>query len=248
MTLLLLAGTGEARVLADRLAEEGVAALASLAGAVRAPKALPLRTRIGGFGGAEGFRAVLRDEGITAVIDATHPFADRITARSFALCRAAGIPFLRLERPGWAAEPGWITVGMEAAAAELAARAAPGAGVFLATGRQSMPQFAGLAGYRLFVRVVDPPVGPCPLSGGEWVVGRPPFDLASECALFERLGIDWLVVKDSGGRENRAKLEAARQRGAAVLMIRRPPAPEGMERVGEVEAALAWLRGRGFLP
>ena len=107
MKVLLLAGTAEARELAARLADAGIPALASLAGATRRPEPLPLPTRVGGFGGAEGFRAVLRDEGITAVIDATHPFAARITARTARICAEDGLPCLHLiRRRGYGVEVG----------------------------------------------------------------------------------------------------------------------------------------------
>ena len=76
MKVLLLAGTGEAREIAKGLAgQKGVDVVASLAGATRNPMDLPCRTRIGGFGGVDGFREELVSGGFQAVIDATHPYA-----------------------------------------------------------------------------------------------------------------------------------------------------------------------------
>ena len=71
MTILLLAGTNEAKQIARGLADARVPVLASLAGATRNPEPLPVPTRIGGFGGEAGFRQDLKDRGITAVLDAT---------------------------------------------------------------------------------------------------------------------------------------------------------------------------------
>ena len=65
MTVLLLAGTGEAQRIARALADRDCPAIASLAGATRAPNPTGLPTHIGGFGGADGFRAFLKDKGIT---------------------------------------------------------------------------------------------------------------------------------------------------------------------------------------
>jgi precorrin-6A/cobalt-precorrin-6A reductase len=237
--ILLLAGTAEARALSHALREAGLPAIASLSGATRAPAPLPLPTRRGGFGGEEGFRAFLRTAGIDAVIDATHPFAARITARTAAVCAALGLPCLRLERPGWHPGPGdrWIRIDSEE---EAARHVPPGATVLLATGRQSLGRFAGLAGRRVLLRVIDPPEGPFPWPGGDFLQGRPPFDAAAEEALFRRHRIDWLVAKDSGGEGGRAKLDAARALGLPVLMLRRPPPPPGLRVVADVSAALVW--------
>jgi len=235
--ILLLAGTAEARALATALAARQVPVLASLAGAVREPKTLPVPTRIGGFGGAAGFVACLQAHAITKVIDATHPFAARITARTAELCQQGALPLLRLERRGWQPGPGdrW---SWAADAAEAMALIPPGARVFLATGRQSLPGFAGLDA-TAFARVIDPPEGLFPLRGA-WIIGRPPFALADEIALFGQLGITHLVAKDAGGAGNRAKLDAARALGLAVVLLRRPQPWPGLVVVERVEEALAW--------
>jgi precorrin-6A/cobalt-precorrin-6A reductase len=244
MTLLLLAGTSDARRLAHRLADRGIPAVASLAGATREPEALPLPTRHGGFGGAEGFAAFLDDHRIRAVLDATHPFAARITARTHEVCAAEGIPLLRLERPGWPPEPGWTFVAHVAEAKTLIPSDAT---VFLATGRQSLPDWEGLRVRAAYLRVIDAPAAPFPLPGG-FVVARPPFDREAEAALFRRLGVTHLIVKDSGAAEARAKLDAADDVGIDVIVLRRPPAPTDLPTVATVDEALAWAVALSFSP
>jgi len=78
--ILILGGTGEARELAAELVAAGVDVLSSLAGRVRQPRLPDGPVRVGGFGGPAGLAQFLRAERITAVIDATHPFAGAITA------------------------------------------------------------------------------------------------------------------------------------------------------------------------
>lgn len=241
MRVLLLAGSGEARQLAGALAAmPGVAATASLAGATHMPARLPLPTRVGGFGGAGPFGAYLRAERIGAVIDATHPFAARISRRSAAVCAEAGVAYLQVLRPPWLPRPGdrWH---LPRDAAEAVARIPAGATVFLATGRQTLDDFAGLRAACVHVRQIDPPDRPFPFARGGWVVGRPPFSVDDEIALFRRLGIDWLVVKNAGGRASASKLDAARALGLDVAMLRRPRQPAA-PRVASVAAALDWLR------
>ncbi len=240
--LLLLAGTSEARALARELADRKIPAIATLAGATRMPERLALPTVVGGFGGAEGFERFLDEHAITAVLDATHPFATAISARTARIARARGLAHLLLLRPEWVPGPGdnWTTIAREEEAAE---HIPPGATVFLATGRQNLSGFANLAGRRLICRRIDAPKAPFPWPNGEYLLGRGPFSLADEVALFRRLGIDWLVVRNAGGTSSRAKLDAARELGLPVAMIARPPAPEA-ETVETVEQALEWVRAR----
>ena len=239
MTLLLLAGTGDARQIAKGLA--GRDAIASLAGATRDPAPLPIPMRVGGFGGEAGFRAFLHANKITAVLDATHPYANRITERSARICADLGLPFLQFLRPGWLAEPGdtWTEIAREEDAAALIP---VGATVFLGTGRQTLERFANLTGRSVICRQIDPPNGPFPFPGGEFLIGRPPFSVADEVALFDGLGVDWLVVKNAGGVASRTKLTAARQLGIPVLMIARPPVGD-WPTVATVEDALNWVSG-----
>jgi precorrin-6A/cobalt-precorrin-6A reductase len=236
--VLVLGGTGEARRLAMALVAEGVDVLSSLAGRVADPVLPPGEVRIGGFGGAAGLTAWLRAHPVQAVVDATHPFAATMSASAAAAAEATGIPLLRVQRPGWTAEPGddWRWVD----SLEQAAAAVRGFGsVFLTTGRKSLGAFAGLTACCL-VRSVDPPAPPLP-ERTVIVLARGPFTVEEELALFREHGIQAVVTKDSGGGMTAAKLTAARVLGLPVVLVRRPPAPQGVPQVGTVEEALAWL-------
>lgn len=241
MMLLLLAGTFEARTLAQSLADEKIPAIASLAGATRDPARLPIPTRLGGFGGGPAFETYLKDNKITAIVDATHPFADKISARTAMLAAKHGLPYLQVMRPPWKAQPGdrWTSVEHE----EDAARLIPtGATVFLAAGRKNLERFENLSGRRLICRQIDPTDTPFPFRGGQYHLGRPPFSVPAEVALFSRLKVDWLVVKNSGGTASAAKLKAARQLRMPVVMIERPtPVHENMAHTPE--QAMEWVRG-----
>ncbi|MFT7146760.1 MAG: precorrin-6A/cobalt-precorrin-6A reductase [Yoonia sp.] len=237
MTLLILGGTGEARQIAERLA--GKDAIISLAGATRAPQAQALPTRIGGFGGAEGFASYLQEAQITAVLDVTHPYADRITVRTARICSDLGLPYLQFLRPPWQAEAAdnWTELAREEDAAK---HIATGATVFLGTGRQTLESFANLEGRDVICRQIDPPTQGFPFAGGRFLVGRPPFSVADEVAFFTELAVDVLIVKNAGGASSRTKLTAAQQLGIPVLMIARPPVGDWAI-VRDVDAALAWV-------
>lgn len=242
MKLLLLAGTAEARALAARLSgDPRFSVIASLAGETRRPQSLAVPVRVGGFGGAAAQEKFMFDAGVEVVVDATHPFAAEISARTQAICARRGLAYLQLLRPGW--QPGagdsWRFVDREE---DVAGALPEGAAVFLATGPKRLDRFTGLAAHRVFCRRIDPAEAPFPLPCGDWVTGRPPFSVADEIALFRRLGIGALVVKDAGGATD-AKLHAARALGLPVVLIRRPTPPPG-DKAETVDAALDWLEPR----
>ena len=234
--MLILGGTSEGAALARAL--DGKAAVtSSLAGRTRRPAALAGEVRTGGFGGAAGLARYLREERIERLIDATHPFAARISANAREAADMAGIPRLAMERPMWRRLPEdrWICVA-DAAAAARALSHLPDA-VFLTLGPGDLDAFAGLKDRRFVLRRIDP--GPSPLPDAAVVLARGPFDLADERRLFEEHGIGTLVTRASGGAATEAKIIAARERGMPVVMIRRPPAEPG-PRVSSVEAAVEW--------
>jgi len=238
--ILVLGGTGEARELAGALDAAGVHVTSSLAGRVSRPR-LPAGTvRIGGFGGPDALARWLTERGVVAVVDATHPFAERISASAATACPRAGVPLLRLQRPGWSAGPDddWRWV----ADLEQAAAAIPTLGerVLLTTGRQGLPAFAGLQHTWFLVRCVEPPEPPLP-ARHQLLLDRGPYTLDGELALIEQHRIELLVTKDSGGALTEAKLEAARRRGLPVIVVRRPPRPD-VETVATVADALAWAQ------
>jgi precorrin-6A/cobalt-precorrin-6A reductase len=240
-TVLILGGTGEARRLAPVLLPH-YRVISSLAGRVAEPARPEGEVRVGGFGGAEGLAAYLRDSGVEAVVDATHPFAARMSANAAEACASAGVPLVVLRRPGFARTPGddWHRVPSLEAAADLLPALAER--VFLTTGRQGLARFAHLAAQWFLVRCVDPPVPPVP-PRMDVLLDRGPFTVDGETALMVRHHIGALVTKDSGGGMTAAKLDAARALGLPVVVVDRPPLTPGVPAVPSVEAAAAHLHG-----
>ena len=242
--VLILGGTAEAAALARALAEEArVAVTTSLAGRTRAPAELPGAVRRGGFGGARALADYLRTRAVDIVVDATHPFAARISRNAAQACAAAGVPRLVLTRPPWTAREGdrWTPVPDAQAAAAALPRL--GARVFLTIGRQELAAFAALNDIWFLVRLVEPPEDPIPLEDFRLVLGLGPFSLAQETALLREHAVEALVSKNSGGPSTYAKIEAARVLGLPVVMVARPAPPAG-ETVESVAAALAWIERR----
>jgi precorrin-6A/cobalt-precorrin-6A reductase len=241
--ILILGGTAEARELAAALDAAGVATTSSLAGRVTRPRLPAGAVRIGGFGGPEALARWLAEHDVRAVVDATHPFAQRISASAAQAAPRAGVALLRLERPGWRERPGdrWTWVGdLDEAAATIPRL---GARVLLTSGRQGLAAFATVRDAWFLIRCVDPPGPPLP-PRHELLLDRGPYTLAGERALVDAHGIDLVVTKDSGGAHTAAKLDAARERGLPVVIVRRPPRPAGVATVASVADALAWVLER----
>ena len=99
--------------------------------------------------------------------------------------------------------------------------------MFLTVGRTDLVAFASCEDIWFLVRLIDLPDAPLPLPAYQMIAGRGPFAVAAEQRLLEEHKIDAVVCKASGGAATRAKLVAARRLGIPVLMVERPPAPEG---------------------
>jgi len=238
--LLILGGTAEARALAGIVSEADldVDMVTSLAGVTAKAPDLPGRVRVGGFGGVSGLVDYLQTHGITQVIDATHPFATTMTAHAVQACLEAKVAYLRLERPMWElpTDTDVVFVPDACEAARLVARTSRAA--FLTIGRKDLAAFYGLGEVKLLVRTLEEPE--VDLDNATFVTARPPFALSDEVALMRAHQIDTLVTKASGGEATRAKLDAAAQVGARIVLLRRPPPPDA-ERVASPKEALAWV-------
>ncbi|KQT46218.1 cobalt-precorrin-6X reductase [Aureimonas sp. Leaf454] len=239
-TILLLAGTAEGRALAERISEERPDSrlVTALAGRTLFPKRPAGEVRVGGFGGAEGLARFLLAEGVTRLVDATHPFAAGIARNAAQAASGTGVPRLKLLRPAWTpgARDRWTPVSCLGAARDALPE---GARPFLALGRQHLAPFRHRSDLRPVLRMVDPPEEPLPFLA-DLVLGLPSADPVEEIALFRRFGVTHLVCRNSGGDASSAKLVAARRLGLPVVIVARPVSPPGPT-VSELQEVLDWL-------
>ena len=239
--ILILGGTAEARQLAGRLAGRADLDITlSLAGRTATPAAQPVPLRVGGFGGADGLAKYLVSERIDALIDATHPYANVISANAVEAARRSGAPLIALRRPPWLAVLGdrWIEVN-DVGEAVRAIGPTPRR-VFVALGRNELKPFGVVPQHYYLIRSVDPVDPPLPLPHVGYVTGRGPFSEADDRGLMAEHRIDVVIAKNSGGSATYGKIAAARVLGVDVIMLRRPPAPDGAA-VETIEDAIAWL-------
>lgn len=245
MRILILGGTTEASALAQRLSgDTRFEATLSLAGRTSQPRAQPVATRVGGFGGVEGLARYLREHRIDAVVDATHPYADQMSANAVAACKQSNVPLASLMRPAWQSLPAdkWQIVPSPADAA--AALGPAPRRVFLSLGRLDLHAFAAAPQHQYVARIIDPP-GRIELPPDvRFIQARGPFDFAAEKKLLVDETIEVIVSKNSGGGATYPKIEAARELGLPVIMIERPHKAAG-EVVAGPDEAMAWLARHG---
>ncbi len=228
--VLLLGGTGDALKVARMLP---ASAIYSLAGLGKAPEDLACAVRIGGFGGADGLAAFIREHGIGLVADATHPYAARISANAAAACAATGTPYWALHRAPWRPrdDDDWRIVPDWAG---VVAAIAPFTRPFFTLGREPLAHLDAIPPHQHWtIRCLDAHAG---RARANVIAARGPFAANDERALFALLGVDVLVSKMSGGAATEAKLTAARERRVPVLMIARPALPAAARRFDTPDA------------
>jgi precorrin-6A/cobalt-precorrin-6A reductase len=241
MRVLILGGTTEASALARLLAgDERVDATLSLAGRTSTPRAQPIATRVGGFGGVDGLVRYLRDHEIDAMIDATHPYAAQISTNAVAACAETRIALASLVRPPWQRKEGdrWQEVASTRDAALQLGRVPRR--VFLSLGRQDLHFFAMAPQHHYIARLIEAPQQTNLPPDMVLVHQRGPFDLEAERRLLIDQRIAVIVSKNSGGDATYPKIEAARALELPVVMIVRPDKPAGQV-VASAEAAVEWL-------
>jgi len=243
MKILLLGGTRDSVLITKLLIDLDHSVLYSIAGLVGKPR-VDCPVRIGGFGGPEGLVENLAVNNIDCLIDATHPYAEKISSHAAFAASALSIPILRYTRPKWEPVDGdnWKTVADSWPA------------ITMATLKYRRPFFT--IGRKPVLHMDDVP------NHQQWLIrtlaasdannskahvlrSRGPFDRSSERALMQLSGVDVLISKNSGGQSINAKIEAARELGIPVLMLRRPelaPVEKEFSSCGSLVTALPGAR------
>ena len=229
--ILLLSGTSEGPLLARALLDAGFQVRAT----VTRPEARdnlfgPLLNWIDvdvrGFT-EQSLTEFLTDGQVDLVLDATHPFAVRITRIAQSVCDRIQMSYVRYERPDWAPPAG--THFAESYTEASAFLPSLGSRAMLTIGAKQLKHFAPLHGrLTMYARILPSPVSlrqalEFGFAEENLVRLRPPFSVEQNRELFRRYNVDVLVTKASG-REGGVveKVTAARELAMKVLMIRRP--------------------------
>lgn len=236
--ILLLAGSAEARQIGAALRDQGIGVRALMSEPPRGSNPMPMPFALHDFNDLAGLTAQMQS--CRAVVDASHGFDGIMTQQGFLAARQAGLPFVSLSRPSWDVGAGR---NLQAAADVRIANAMIPAGrrVFSATGWASLPDYLPFAGSKLFLRQTGRHGRAAPYDFVELVFGDPPFTVADEIALFEKLGVEVLICRNLGGVPSRPKVDAAEALGLTTILIDRPAPPQGALVVRDVGAILDWV-------
>ncbi len=248
MKILILGGTQEAIAAANYLQEQHFFVTTALAGATSSPIRPKGKFITGGFGGPDGLTSYLKTNEIGLLIDATHPFAAKMSSSAVISAEKAKVPLIRFSRPPFKEREGanWWQVDSKSQAAQIIPA---GSVVFLTSGRKELEPFFERNDLRFVMRSIEAPDFKLP-ENFTAIQQRPPFSIAHELALMKHEGITHLVSKNSGGVQTKAKLEAAYMLRVQVVMISRPHLPPAREvhSLDELKAALPQLPGQLFGP
>ena len=242
--LWLLAGTGEGPRLAAALLAAGWRLSVSVVGR-DAGRPYPLQPgfqlQVGPLAGEAAMAAQLEaahaaGAPFTWVVDATHPFASRVTADLAAVCRRRGQPLLRLRRPLLVPPPG-LDLTLLSDLDALAGLDLRGERLLFAIGARQLARAVALSpGALPFARLLPHPTAlrrgrAAGLPEAHLACQRPgePAELGSgalERALLRQWGITTVLCRQSGGSTERGWQGLCASLGLRLLLLARPQEPE----------------------
>lgn len=242
MKILILGGTHEAKLLVNQLLNLNVEIIYSIAGLVRQP-VLDCKIISGGFSqykneldvanNSSGLTQYLLAEKIDYLLDATHPFATKMSQQAVRSAQAVNIPYVAFVRPEWKKEEAddWSLLENESQLLDELALA-------INTGSKNIFYTNGQIDRKLAVELdaiaeLNETFGPARYivrsaketelpQYAQWIQTIGPYNIDDEKALLEKYEVDLIVCKNSGGEATKAKLDAACELGIRVLMLQRP--------------------------
>ncbi|MEN2494337.1 MAG: hypothetical protein TECD_00229 [Hyphomicrobiaceae bacterium hypho_1] len=219
--VLILGGTWDANYLANQLYKDcRFRIITSFAGCTRYPIRPNGDVRFGSFGGSLGLQTFLKDNQIDVLVNATHPFSERISQDAITAANEVQCLYFRLCRPPWipSVDDKWFDAINSTHAAQ---KIMSGSVVLLTVGKQQLAPFIKRRDVQSIVRVIEQPAEPLP-DNIRVICQRPPFSVAHERQILNYYSVDTIVTKNSGSHAVAAKLIAARELDVPVIMIRRP--------------------------
>lgn len=234
--LCVFAGTTEGRELVAFLAEQDVRVTACVATEYGESLLTPsenLAISAGRMDCSE-MAELFRKEQFALVIDATHPYASVVTENIAEACAAAGVEYLRLLRTG--AEMPEDAVFVQTIEEAVDFLNSTEGKILLTTGSKELHKFTPIHDFaeRVYARVLPmaESLHLCQNAGvkcAHILAMQGPFTKELNMAMLRSTGAKYMVTKDSGTTGGfDEKIAAAREAGAKLVVIGRPPQRSGL--------------------
>lgn len=225
--ILVLAGTKDGRIIAERLFKKGFNITATTVTSYGNNFSEGIKVQVGALDETKLFKMAKRNN-IDLIIDATHPFAKEISKLAIKVCQDLKIPYFRYERKSLEHEIDkviWAT-DFEQAAIKIEKFDR----IFLATGSKNLDKFLKLKeqGKKIFARVlpISTVIKRCEdlgFTSDEIIAIQGPFSYEMNIALFLQTCCDVVVTKESGKTGGLVeKIEAAKKLDIPIVVIKRP--------------------------
>ncbi len=250
LRIWLIGGTSDSRQVAQLLSDRHIPWIAT----VVTPTARRLYQNLSGTGTIhvgkltpERLPQWLRDQHITHILDASHPFATAISHQAI----ATGLPYLRYERPAidlaplTAQHPNLITVPTWDDLFSQALQVQHTPKILLTTGLKTLDRAIPLLSQahwwaRILPRSRDAAIA-LGFPADHLLLERAPKTALPEQHLWETLGIDTVLTKASGHAGGLPqKIEAAIALNTRLLIIQRPALPYPQQ-THHLQQILDWL-------
>lgn len=235
--ILIFAGTVEGRRIAEYLVRAGITVHVCVA-TEYGEKLLPKGDGITITSKRltmEEMRDILAQQGISLVIDATHPYAVLVSQNIKQACMETGNGYMRMLRGSIEEQTEHCTYLESVEDAVQLLKATEG-NVLLTTGSKELDKFTEIPAYskRLFARVLSTStvVNECQKLGFEGrnlICMQGPFSEELNYAMLKQIDAKYLVTKESGSAGGfMEKLNAASKAGVKTIVIGRPCREEGV--------------------
>lgn len=230
--ILFLAGTSDARELAQKIKERGYQLFVTV---VTENAAIELREAgldvYVGRRTCSDFISIICEYRLRAIVDASHPFAEEASINALLAAKEAGIPYIRYERESQSYSSKGITIAKDYVEAAEIALQKKGV-ILLTTGSKTLQIFTEKLlkkpNIRLIVRMLPQKenLEKCEelsFPQKDIVAIQGPFTKEFNIAMYKQFGVTTMITKESGkvGSVNE-KVEAALELGIDTIIIKRP--------------------------
>ncbi|WP_045056060.1 cobalt-precorrin-6A reductase [Aliterella atlantica] len=230
--LWLIGGTQESAELAQAIARDGTVGciISVTTDSARSlyPNAANLQVWVGRLNNQQ-LEEVWQQQQVSAVLDASHPYAVEISRNAISICQKLQIPYLRYERPALDTQQNERVIDVDSFATLLTGDYLTGARVLLTIGYKPLPLFqAWQTKATLFARILPSQIAlqtalEAGFTSDRIICLRPPISADLERGLWQQWRINLIVSKASGspGGED-IKRSVASQLDIPLVLINRP--------------------------